>query len=186
MARRRWQDCELQAGTHHEFRDADGKSGPEDISVEETPEKPAGASPKKRSFIKKRSGGRAAAGAGGTSGGTTGAHPLAHPGGTGDGSDSSSTRFDRLGHDVDDVDGSDDEDIVAMPDKLLLARLKAWRLDIARNHGIPAFRIPTDKSIRQIAIDKPTTVEALGSIAGIGRRFLDEHADDILKLIARD
>jgi len=161
--------------------------GPEDISVEETPEKLAGASPKKRSFTKKRSGGRAAAGAGGPTGGATRGTSVGAPGaGTGDGSDSSSTRFDRLGHAIDDVDGSDDKDIVAMPDKLLLARLKAWRLDIARNHGIPAFRILTDKSIRQIAIDKPTTVEALGSIAGIGRRFLDEHAHDILKLIARD
>lgn len=145
--------------------------GPGDISIEEQVEKPVGRGAKKRSFIKKRIGGKAVQndGSGSSSPSTRGARP-------GDGPEAT---------DSDGDDGSGDG-LGAMPDKLLLARLKAWRLDIARNHGIPAFRILTDKSIRQIAIDKPTTLEALGRISGIGRHFIEEYADDVLKLIARD
>jgi len=141
-------------GVHLEY------PGPGDISIEEHAEKPAGAAPKNRSFVKRR-----------TTGGTA-----------------TSTRGTQSGDGASTDAGDDDQpdDLGAMPDKILLARLKAWRLDISRNHGIPAFRVLTDKSIRQIAIDKPATVEDLGRISGIGRHFLDEYADEVLKLVARD
>ncbi len=117
-----------------------------DISIEERPDKPAGAAPKRRAILKKKSAAAAPS--------------------------------------PDTTDGEDDLQATP-PDKALMASLKAWRLDIARGHGIPAFRILTDKSMRQIAIEKPTTIEALGRISGIGRHFLDEWGDAILKLINR-
>ena len=154
----------------------------EDISIEERPEKPVGAAAKKRAFIKKRPAASATPSVSGTARSST---PAAGSSGTARGTPLPASPLPR-GDGADDEEDWDLADLAAMPDKSIMARLKAWRLDIARGHGIPAFRILTDKSIRQIAIEKPATIEALGRISGVGQRFLDEHGDAVVKLINRD
>ncbi len=157
----------------------------QDISIEERPDKPAGAAAKKRAFIKKRPGAAAGTSAGA---GTTAGKSAGISAGT---SSVPAMRTTLPATPPPRDDAGDEEDwdlaeLTAMPDKSIMARLKAWRLDIARGHGIPAFRILTDKTIRQLAIEKPATIEALGRISGIGPRFLDEYGDSVIKLINRD
>lgn len=82
-------------------------------------------------------------------------------------------------------DDSDDSASMVMPDKALMTRLKAWRLDVSKNLGIPAFRILTDKSLRQIAIDAPASVDDLRKISGVGPKFVENWGNDIVKLVKR-
>jgi superfamily II DNA helicase RecQ len=64
-------------------------------------------------------------------------------------------------------------------------RLRAWRLDRARREGIPAFRILTDRSLLVLASSRPKTLAELGSLRGIGPRFVEKFGREVLELLRR-
>ncbi|MFA5664390.1 DNA helicase RecQ [Castellaniella sp.] len=47
-------------------------------------------------------------------------------------------------------------------------RLRQWRAQLAREHGKPAYVIFSDATLREIALERPQTLEALGHISGVG------------------
>ncbi|MFA7437123.1 DNA helicase RecQ [Castellaniella sp.] len=47
-------------------------------------------------------------------------------------------------------------------------RLRHWRAQLAREHGKPAYVIFNDATLREIALAKPETLEALSHISGVG------------------
>lgn len=56
----------------------------------------------------------------------------------------------------------------ALPDQDLLRALKALRLELSREQGVPAYIVMNDKVLTAIATLKPTTIAAFGQIPGIG------------------
>src|SRR5262249_48190301 len=56
----------------------------------------------------------------------------------------------------------------AKGDPALHAALKAWRAEIARQRGVPAYVVLHDSTIDGIAATRPATLTALRGIAGIG------------------
>ena len=66
----------------------------------------------------------------------------------------------------------------------LFERLRAWRGEAARAHGVPAYVIFHDATLRGIAHARPASLEALGMIAGVGARKIEVYGADILKLVA--
>lgn len=69
-------------------------------------------------------------------------------------------------------------------DKELFAELRAWRKGVADEHGVPAFVIFSDATLRQIARDLPTTMRALGQISGMGRVKRENYGEAILAVVA--
>jgi ATP-dependent DNA helicase RecQ len=65
----------------------------------------------------------------------------------------------------------------------LLTRLKAWRLDQAREQGVPAFVILHDTALKELAARCPQSLEALAQIAGIGTRKIERYGEALLKLL---
>jgi ATP-dependent DNA helicase RecQ len=63
-------------------------------------------------------------------------------------------------------------------------RLRAWRLDAARRHGVPAYVIFHDVTLREIAHARPSSIEALRGISGVGSRKLEAYGAEIIGLIA--
>lgn len=59
-------------------------------------------------------------------------------------------------------------------------RLRAWRGATAKEQGVPAYVIFHDATLRQIATQSPTTLEALGSISGIGESKLAKYGQQVL------
>jgi ATP-dependent DNA helicase RecQ len=55
-------------------------------------------------------------------------------------------------------------------DRDLFERLRAVRLDIARERGVPPYVIFHDTTLRDMARLKPTTIEALRHVYGVGER----------------
>jgi RecQ family ATP-dependent DNA helicase len=47
-------------------------------------------------------------------------------------------------------------------------KLRAWRVEEARKHGFPAFRIFGDKTLRGIVLERPRTMDDLLRVDGIG------------------
>jgi ATP-dependent DNA helicase RecQ len=66
----------------------------------------------------------------------------------------------------------------------LFDRLRAWRLEAARRHGVPAYVIFHDATLREIAHARPSSIEGLRGISGVGARKLEAYGAEIIGLLA--
>jgi ATP-dependent DNA helicase RecQ len=69
-------------------------------------------------------------------------------------------------------------------DQGLLGVLRAWRSEIARKRGVPAYVVLHDATIEGIAVARPRTLGELRSIAGIGDKKLEHYGAELLALVA--
>ncbi|KLK95034.1 ATP-dependent DNA helicase RecQ [Microvirga vignae] len=74
------------------------------------------------------------------------------------------------------------EAIVPSDDPLLLD-LKALRTRLAKEEGVPAYVIFSDRSLIDMAAKRPTTARAFGEIHGVGQAKLDRYADAFLEVL---
>jgi ATP-dependent DNA helicase RecQ len=65
----------------------------------------------------------------------------------------------------------------------LIAALRAWRSEIARKRGVPAYVVLHDSTIDAIATTRPTTSAQLRDIPGIGDKKLEHYGDDLIALV---
>ncbi len=75
---------------------------------------------------------------------------------------------------------------VADADRDLLASLKALRLSIAQERKVPAFVILHDSTLNEIARTRPTTLDQMASISGIGPRKLEQFGQAFLDVVTAD
>lgn len=68
----------------------------------------------------------------------------------------------------------------------LLDRLRAWRAATAKERNVPAYVIFHDATLRDIARQRPDSIEGLATISGVGDRKLDAYGEDILALLASE
>ncbi len=61
--------------------------------------------------------------------------------------------------------------------------LKAWRAEVAREHGLPAYVIFHDATLAEMARLQPDTLEGLGTISGVGVKKLEAYGGDILRVL---
>ncbi len=66
----------------------------------------------------------------------------------------------------------------------LLDRLKAWRLTESRTQSVPAFVILHDKTLAEIARQRPPDLSALRDIAGIGATKLERYGPALVRIVA--
>src|SRR3954469_13768952 len=62
-------------------------------------------------------------------------------------------------------------------------RLRAWRLEAARRHGVPAYVIFHDATLREIARVRPSSIDMLRGISGVGARKLEAYGAEIIGLL---
>jgi ATP-dependent DNA helicase RecQ len=65
----------------------------------------------------------------------------------------------------------------------LVSALRAWRSGKARQHGVPAYVVLHDATIDGIATSRPTTLEQLRGIPGIGDKKLEHYGDELIALV---
>jgi ATP-dependent DNA helicase RecQ len=63
-----------------------------------------------------------------------------------------------------------------------LARLKAWRAEVAREHNLPAFVIFHDATLRAIAELDPHSTRDLEGVAGLGVKKLEAYGAEVLRV----
>ncbi len=68
-------------------------------------------------------------------------------------------------------------------EQTLFERLRGWRLEAARRHGVPAYVIFHDATLREIARARPASLDALRGIAGVGSRKLETYGAEIVGLV---
>ena len=68
-------------------------------------------------------------------------------------------------------------------DEELFAKLKKWRKALADARNIPAFMIFPDSTLQEIARTKPSTMEGLSEVSGIGEKKLAQYGEALLKIL---
>jgi DNA topoisomerase-3 len=63
--------------------------------------------------------------------------------------------------------------------------LKAWRLGEAKRQGVPAFRIMTDRTLGEIADQRPGTTNALLGIHGMGLKNVEKYGAAIFRVLSK-
>ncbi|MEF8713314.1 MAG: DNA helicase RecQ [Accumulibacter sp.] len=69
-------------------------------------------------------------------------------------------------------------------DSPLVARLRTWRSERAREQGVPAYVILHDRALYEIAALLPDSVQALLAVPGIGLAKADRYGKDLLAIVA--
>jgi ATP-dependent DNA helicase RecQ len=69
-------------------------------------------------------------------------------------------------------------------DELRFAALRAWRADLAREQGVPAYVILHDRSLRELATRRPAVVAELLDVPGIGQAKADRYGEALIRLLA--
>ncbi|GAA2012616.1 DNA helicase RecQ [Nocardioides kribbensis] len=65
----------------------------------------------------------------------------------------------------------------------LFERLRAWRAATAKEAGVPAYVVFHDATLRHVAAEAPTTLDALGSISGVGASKLERWGEGLLAVV---
>jgi ATP-dependent DNA helicase RecQ len=73
---------------------------------------------------------------------------------------------------------------LSQPEVELFERLKAWRGGEARSQGVPAYVILHDRTLADIARQRPATLQALGQIGGIGAKKLERYGAALIGMVA--
>jgi ATP-dependent DNA helicase RecQ len=74
----------------------------------------------------------------------------------------------------------DPVDLVA---RALWARLRAWRTEAAKTHGVPAYVVFHDATLAELVRLHPKTENELREVPGIGARKLESYGNDLLTIL---
>lgn len=69
-------------------------------------------------------------------------------------------------------------------DRTLFEALRHWRVEQAREKGVPPYVIFHDKTLAEIATERPIDLNELRLIAGIGEKKVERYGEDIARLVA--
>jgi hypothetical protein len=77
------------------------------------------------------------------------------------------------------------EDVPTMTgaDEALLARLRDLRRTISKQENVPAYVVFPDRTLAEMAVRRPTTVNALGDIRGVGPAKIEKYGERFLDVL---
>ncbi len=65
----------------------------------------------------------------------------------------------------------------------LYQALRAWRLQVAREHGVPAYTVFHDSTLEEIARRHPASTEELRAVSGVGAIKLERYGAAVLAVV---
>ena len=68
-------------------------------------------------------------------------------------------------------------------EQAIFDKLRWWRVETARAHNVPAYVIFVDATLREIARAKPTSLDQLRGLPGVGEKKLATYGEEIVALI---
>jgi ATP-dependent DNA helicase RecQ len=69
-------------------------------------------------------------------------------------------------------------------DPELLVALKAWRLQQAREQGVPPYVVFHDRTLIEIAARRPMDPQALAQVSGVGAAKLERYGASVLAVVS--
>jgi len=80
--------------------------------------------------------------------------------------------------------GSYEEVELSKSEQAIFDKLRWWRVETARAHGVPAYVVFQDATLREIAKVKPTSLDQLRGVSGVGEKKLTSYGDEIVEIIS--
>ncbi len=77
----------------------------------------------------------------------------------------------------------DEQAALSENDQNLLLALRQKRLEIARQDRVPAYIVFSDRTLAEIAVRRPASLAALGSVRGVGDMKLERYGEHFLAVI---
>lgn len=71
-------------------------------------------------------------------------------------------------------------------DSAIFDKLRQWRTGVARTKGLPAYMIFSDATLQAIASSKPSTLDSLSRVSGIGEKKLALYGEEVLTVLRTD
>ena len=69
------------------------------------------------------------------------------------------------------------------PDDPLFVALRAWRSDRARENGVPAYTLFSDRTLRELVAQHPSTLQALARVWGLGESRVRRWGNEIIEVV---
>ena len=69
-------------------------------------------------------------------------------------------------------------------DRALYSELRKLRLELAKQAGKPAYTVFADRTLVELALEKPSTLEEMSRCFGVGQRKLERYGEAFLRAIA--
>jgi ATP-dependent DNA helicase RecQ len=69
-------------------------------------------------------------------------------------------------------------------EQAIFDKLRWWRVETARAHGVPAYVVFQDATLREIAKVKPVSLDQLRGVSGVGEKKLTSYGDEIVGIIS--
>jgi ATP-dependent DNA helicase RecQ len=66
-------------------------------------------------------------------------------------------------------------------DESVYESLRTWRREVSKQHGVPAYTVFHDSTLRELARVRPQTLDELRSISGIGATKLERYGEVLLE-----
>ncbi len=66
----------------------------------------------------------------------------------------------------------------------LFEALRAWRAATAREQGVPAYVVFHDATLREVATGRPTSLDELATVSGVGAAKLERYGESLLAALA--
>ncbi|MGF6273719.1 ATP-dependent DNA helicase RecQ [Massilia sp. UYP11] len=76
-----------------------------------------------------------------------------------------------------------EETELSRSEQAIFDRLRSWRMGTAREHGVPAYVVFQDATLREIAKVKPASIDQLRGVTGVGEKKLVSYGDEIVAII---
>jgi ribonuclease D len=74
---------------------------------------------------------------------------------------------------------------LTVEEQSVVARLKRWRMERSAQEGhIPAYMICADRTLEQLAMERPTSLDALNAIYGLGASRISRYGEELLRILA--
>jgi ATP-dependent DNA helicase RecQ len=74
---------------------------------------------------------------------------------------------------------------VAPGNELVYEALRTWRREVSKQHGVPAYTVFHDSTLRELARVKPQSLAELRGISGIGASKLERYGEPLLTILSR-
>ncbi|MES3023807.1 MAG: RQC domain-containing protein, partial [Pseudomonadota bacterium] len=69
-------------------------------------------------------------------------------------------------------------------EQAIFDKLRWWRVETARAHNVPAYVIFVDATLREIAKARPTSLDDLRGVTGVGEKKLASYGEEIVAMIS--
>ena len=73
---------------------------------------------------------------------------------------------------------------VAAVDELVYEALRTWRREVSKQHGVPAYTVFHDATLRELASARPQSLAQLRAISGIGATKLERYGEALLTILS--